>query len=61
MLVDYVRVYQATTVTATTPVITPGQRGECGVLPGDRGAGRLAVLYGTNLADGTYPVRDIDR
>ena len=25
MLVDYVRVYQATTVSATTPVITPGQ------------------------------------
>ncbi len=53
MLVDYVRVYQATTVTSTTPVITPGRVVNAASYLGDLAPGSLATLYGSNLASGT--------
>jgi uncharacterized protein (TIGR03437 family) len=53
MLVDYVRVYQATTVSATTPVITPGQVVNAASYLGGLAPGGLATLFGTQLADGT--------
>lgn len=53
MLVDYVRVYQATTVTPATPVVAPGQVVNAASLLGDLAPGGLATLYGTNLVDGT--------
>jgi uncharacterized protein (TIGR03437 family) len=56
MLVDYVRVYQPATVTATTPVITPGTVVNAASYLGDLAPGGLATLYGTNLADGTPAV-----
>ena len=51
MLVDYVRVYQATPVSATTPVITPGQVVNAASYLGTMAPGGLATLYGSNLAD----------
>ncbi len=54
MLVDYVRVYQPATVTATTPVITPAGVINAASWTGDIAPGSLATLYGKNLADGTY-------
>jgi len=53
MLVDYVRVYQAVSVSATTPVITPGQVVNAASYLGSLAPGGLATLYGANLADGT--------
>ena len=54
MLVDYVRVYQAATISATTPVITPGQIVNAASFLGTLAPGSLAVIYGNNLADGTH-------
>ena len=56
MLVDYVRVYQATTISLTTPVITPGQIVNAASFLGTLAPGSLAVVYGSNLADGTHLV-----
>ena len=52
MLVDYVRVYQTNSITATTPVITPGQVMNGASYLGTMAPGGLATLYGSNLADG---------
>ena len=54
MLVDYVRVYQPTTVPATTPVITPGRIVNAASYVGAISPGSLAVVYGNNLADGQH-------
>jgi beta-glucosidase len=56
MLVDYVRVYQSTPVTATTPVITPGQVVNAASYLGDLAPGGLATLYGNNLASAAQVV-----
>jgi beta-glucosidase len=54
MLVDYVRVYQATTVSPTTPVINPSGILNAASFLGDIAPGSLVSLFGGNLADGTY-------
>ena len=54
MLVDYVRVYQTTPATATTPVITPGQVVNAASYLGDLAPGGLATVYGSNLADAEH-------
>ena len=54
MLVDYVRVYRAITITSTTPVITPGRVVNAASFLGTMAPGSLATLYGYNLADGTH-------
>jgi beta-glucosidase len=54
MLVDYVRVYQPVTVTATTPVISPSGILNAASYLGDIAPGGLASLFGYNLADNTY-------
>jgi len=54
MLVDYVRVYQATPITATTPVITPGRVVNGASYLGDIAPGSLATVFGNNLSDATY-------
>jgi len=54
MLVDYVRVYQATTVSTTTPVITPSGILNAASFLGDIAPGSLISLFGYNLADNTY-------
>jgi uncharacterized protein (TIGR03437 family) len=51
--VDYVRVYQTTPVSATTPVIAPGQVLNAASFVGDLAPGGLATVYGNNLADDT--------
>lgn len=52
MLVDYVRVYQANTITPKTPVITPGRVVNGASYLGAISPGSLATLYGSNFADG---------
>jgi len=54
MLVDYVRVYQPVTVSATTPVINPSGIINAASFLGDIAPGSLASLFGSNLADNTY-------
>ena len=54
MLVDYVRVYQASSVTDTTPVITPGRVVSSASLMGDLTPGGIARLYGNNLSDAEH-------
>jgi uncharacterized protein (TIGR03437 family) len=56
MLVDYVRVYQATTVTPATPVITPGRVVNAASFLGAIAPGSLASVYGDNLADAEHLV-----
>jgi beta-glucanase (GH16 family) len=56
MLVDYVRVYQATTVTTTTPVITPGRAVNAASYLGAISPGSLATVFGNNLADAVHLV-----
>ena len=56
MLVDYVRVYQATTISATTPAITPGRILNAASYLGAISPGSLAAVYGNNLADAVYTV-----
>ena len=53
MLVDYVRVYQPAAVSATTPVINPGQIVNAASFLGTIAPGGLATLYGTSLSDST--------
>jgi uncharacterized protein (TIGR03437 family) len=60
MLVDYVRVYQATPTGATTPVITPGRIVNAASYLGDLAPGGLATLYGSNLADAEHIVSAAD-
>jgi len=55
MLVDYVRVYQPASVGANTPVITPGRVQNAASYLGTIAPGSLVALWGTNLADNTYP------
>ena len=54
LVVDWVRVYQSVAVPSGTPVITPGSVVNAASYLGDIAPGALAVLYGTNLADGVY-------
>jgi len=54
MLVDYVRVYQATTISGVTPAITPGQVLNGASYLGNLAPGALASLFGSSLADNTY-------
>jgi len=58
MLVDYVRVYQATPITSVTPVIAPGGIVNAASYLGTIGPGSLAALFGGNLAgtSGLAPV-----
>lgn len=52
MLVDYVRVYQSTSVAANQPAIAPGGVLNAASSFGTMAPGSLSSLYGTNLADG---------
>ncbi|MDP9054793.1 MAG: family 16 glycosylhydrolase [Acidobacteriota bacterium] len=54
LVIDYVRVYQPIDSPAGTPVINPGSIVNAASWLGDLAPGSLAVLYGSNLADGTY-------
>ncbi|MGO4881055.1 MAG: family 16 glycosylhydrolase [Bryobacteraceae bacterium] len=54
LVIDWVRVYQSVPATAQTPVITPGSVLNAASYLGEVAPGALAVLYGTNLADGVY-------
>ena len=56
MLVDYVRVYQAANVSATTPVITPGRVVNAASYLGAISPGSLATVFGNNLADAVHLV-----
>src|SRR5579864_4862065 len=56
LLVDYVRVYQATAIAPATPVIAPGRVLNAASYLGTVAPGGLAAIYGQNLADGTYAV-----
>ncbi len=55
MLVDYVRVYQQTSVASAQPVIAPGAVLNAASNMGTISPGALATVYGTNLADAIYP------
>lgn len=54
LIVDYVRMYQSVAAPAATPVITPGSVVNAASYLGTVAPGALAVLYGANLANGTY-------
>jgi uncharacterized protein (TIGR03437 family) len=54
LVVDYVRVYQATSVPANTPVITPGSVVNAASYLGTISPGSLATVIGTNLADAVH-------
>jgi beta-glucosidase len=56
MLVDYVRVYQATNVTAATPVIAPGRVVNAASYLGAISPGSLAAVYGNNFGNTINPV-----
>ena len=56
MLVDYVRVYQATAITPSTPVITPGEVRSAASYLGNVAPGSLATVFGANLADAEHVV-----
>ena len=60
LLVDYVRVYQATTIPMTTPVINPGRVLNVASYLGEISPGSLAVVYGNNLADGVHATQQAD-
>ena len=51
MLVDYVRVYQANTITPATPVIKPGRVVNSASYLGSIAPGSIATIYGNNFAD----------
>ena len=59
MLVDYVRVYQAAAVSASTPVITPGRVVNAASYLGALAPGALASLYGSNLADAEHVIAGV--
>ncbi len=54
MLVDYVRVYQSSAVSSTTPVISPGRIVNAASFLGAISPGSLAAVYGNNLADAVH-------
>jgi uncharacterized protein (TIGR03437 family) len=54
LVVDYVRIYQAVTITAQTPAIAPAGIVNGASYLGTVAPGALATLFGTNLADNTY-------
>src|ERR1035441_392395 len=54
LLVDYVRVYQASTIPTSTPVISPGRVLNVASYLGEISPGSLAAVYGNNLADGVH-------
>ena len=56
MLVDYVRVYQAITITPATPQIAPGRAVNAASYLGTIAPGSLATVSGPNLADQTYQI-----
>ena len=56
MLVDYVRVYQSTTIPANTPAIGPGGVLNVASYLGAMAPGSLAVVFGSNLADAEHLV-----
>jgi uncharacterized protein (TIGR03437 family) len=56
MLVDWVRVYQPVSVSATTPVITPGSMANAASYLGAISPGSLATVYGANLADAVHTI-----
>jgi uncharacterized protein (TIGR03437 family) len=60
MLVDYVRVYQATSVSSDTPVVTPGQVVNAASRLGTVAPGSLAAVYGSNLADAEQLVSGVE-
>ena len=60
MLVDYVRVYQAATITATTPAIAPGRVVNVASYLGAISPGCLAAVFGNNLADGVHATQKAD-
>ncbi len=55
MVVDYVRYYQPTTISGTTPVIDPGRVQNAASYLGTMAPGSLVALFGENLADQKYP------
>jgi uncharacterized protein (TIGR03437 family) len=56
LLVDYVRVYQPTTVSAATPAIAPAGIVNAASYLGAISPGSLATLFGNNLADAEHIV-----
>jgi uncharacterized protein (TIGR03437 family) len=56
MLVDYVRVYQSTTISPNTPVIISGRVVNGASYLGTLAPGSLATVYGSNFADGPRDV-----
>ena len=54
MLVDWVRVYQSTTISGTTPSIAPGGVISASSSAVDLSPGSLATVYGVNLSDSVY-------
>ena len=54
ILIDYVRVYHATAVPATTPAIAPGGVVNAASGLGTIAPGALATVYGVNLSDTNY-------
>lgn len=59
MVVDYVRVYQATAVSSSTPVITPGRVVNSASYLGALAPGSVATLYGSNLADADHVINGV--
>jgi uncharacterized protein (TIGR03437 family) len=59
MMIDYVRVYQATVVTPSTPVITPGRVVNSASYLGALAPGSVATLYGVNLADAGHVIAGV--
>jgi uncharacterized protein (TIGR03437 family) len=59
MVVDYVRVYQATSVSSSTPVITPGRVVNSASYLGALSPGSLAALYGENLTDAVHVIAGV--
>src|ERR1039457_3265501 len=60
MLVDYVRVYQSTTIPTTTPVITPGRVVNAASYLGAISPGSLTTVCGNNLAAGGHSPLNAD-
>ena len=60
LLVDYVRVYQAVTIPAITPAISPGRIVNAASYLGAISPGSLATVYGNNLADAVHAPQNAD-
>lgn len=54
MIVDYVRVYEAATISATPPAIIPRSVVNAASFLGNIAPTGLATLYDESLADGTH-------